>query len=64
MNWGALITALEASGLTQNEIAKEVGCSQGYVSQLKTGARTNPPFDLGRGLERLHEQRCPQERVA
>jgi transcriptional regulator with XRE-family HTH domain len=39
MDCKKIITDLEDSGLTQNEIAKLAGCSQGHVSDLKTGRR-------------------------
>jgi predicted transcriptional regulator len=57
MNWNALITELEGVGLTQKEIAEHVGCSQPYVSQLKSGARKSPEFDIGNAMVKLHRDR-------
>ena len=61
MDWKALIVDLEAAGLTQKEIAGQVGCSQPYVSQLKKGVRKNPDFGVGRALVDLH-RRLPKAR--
>lgn len=50
MDWTALISALEATGLTQKEIAEGAGCSQPYISQLKAGHRKGPEFSIGQAL--------------
>lgn len=62
MNWSALISELEARGLTQAEIANRAGCSQPYVSQLKAGARKRPHFEIGQALVAMHKQRKPKTR--
>lgn len=54
MDWKAVISALEGAGLTQSEIAEKAGCSQPYVSQLKSGARKSPDFEVGRALVDMH----------
>lgn len=54
MDWKVVIVELEGAGLTQREIAGKAGCSQPYVSQLKSGARKKPEFDIGRALVELH----------
>lgn len=61
MDWKSVIGELEASGLTQKEIADRVGCSQPYVSQLKSGARKKPEFETGQALVDLHRERVPGE---
>lgn len=63
MNWGKAISELEASGLTQSEIADTAGCSQAYISQLKTGARNSPDFDIGKAIVDLHEGRCQKRKA-
>ena len=40
----------EASGLTQEQLAKKVGVSQGYLAHLESGGRTNPSLALIRRL--------------
>lgn len=57
MDWKTLITELEAAGLTQKEIAERARCSQPYVSQLKSGARRSPEFDIGNAIVALHKER-------
>lgn len=57
MDWKVLIEELEAAGLTQTDIADQSGCSQPYVSQLKSGTRRNPDFTRGQALITLHKKR-------
>ena len=59
MDWKLVIEELERTGLTQNEIAAQAGCSQPYVSQLKSGKRKNPDYHVGTALESLHRIKCP-----
>jgi hypothetical protein len=60
MEWSVVITELEAAGLSQKEIAAEAGCSQPYVSQLKTGRRSRcRDFEIGRRLVELHQRKRP-----
>lgn len=57
MDWMKLIDELEAAGFRQTEIAEKCGCSQAYVSQLKSGARLSPAFEIGSAIAALHESR-------
>lgn len=57
MNWQKIIRDLLDSGLTQVQIAEQCGTSQGYISDLSNGRRTRVGYDLGRALERLHQER-------
>ena len=59
MDWAKVITELEASGLTQSEIALRCGTSQPYISQLKGGKRKQVGYDTGSAMRALHEERCP-----
>lgn len=58
MDWPLLITDLEKSGLTQQEIAGKSGCTQPYVSQLKSGRRKRPDYQRGQALVDLHKKLC------
>lgn len=40
----------EAKGLTQEQLARKVGVSQGYLAHLESGGRTNPSLPLLRRL--------------
>lgn len=39
MDWPKVITSIKAHGLTQTEIASEVGASVGHISDLLNGKR-------------------------
>ena len=62
MKWARLITDLETVGMTQAEIAAQTGCSQPYVSQLKSGDRAKPGYEVGSALESLHRRRCQRSK--
>jgi transcriptional regulator with XRE-family HTH domain len=56
MNWKTLIQDLKDRGLTQEEIAAHVGCSQNYVSDLYNGKRGQAlSYELGQRLVALHK---------
>lgn len=40
----------------QDEIAQELGVSQGYISHLLIGRRKNPSYALGVKIEELHKK--------
>lgn len=63
MDWSKVISELEDSGLTQTEIAEGAGCSQPYISQLKTGARKKCDYATGDALVKLRAKRGGKERV-
>lgn len=39
-------TIRKRRGLTQVELAAKAGLTQGYITQLENGVRTNPSFDI------------------
>lgn len=47
MNWQELITNLVLSGMTQDEIAKEAGCTQAFISGLYTGSKKGCEYNIG-----------------
>jgi Predicted transcriptional regulator with C-terminal CBS domains len=56
MNWKTIIQDLKDRGLTQEEIASRVGCSQNYVSDLYNGKRGQAlSYSLGQRLVTLHK---------
>jgi transcriptional regulator with XRE-family HTH domain len=56
MNWKTIIQDLKDRGLTQEEIANRVGCSQNYVSDLYKGKRGQGlSYSLGQKLVDLHK---------
>lgn len=50
MNWSDIITKIQSHGVTQDEIASEVGTSQGHISDILAGRRGNLRFELGQNL--------------
>lgn len=48
-----IIEKLMAKGLTQSEIAAEVGCRQPTISDIRHGKIKNPSFSVVFGLLRL-----------
>lgn len=63
MDWKSLISELEAAGKTQAVIADKAGCSQPYISQLKSGARKRPEFTVGQALVEM-QKKLPKRREA
>ena len=60
MNWTSIISELQEQGLTQAEIARLVGTSQGHISGLGAGKRGKRlGFEIGQRLLGLHAERCP-----
>lgn len=56
MHWTSIIADLQAAGLTQTQIAKFVGTTQGAISSLATGKTTQPLFQAGQALLKLHRK--------
>ena len=56
MNWPHLIQSLVAAGLTQKQIASEVGCGQSTISDLLRGDAKDPRMSTGTALLSLAER--------
>jgi transcriptional regulator with XRE-family HTH domain len=62
MDWKSLIADLKAAGYSQPQIADAVGrdmgrpCGQATIAELATGKTSQPRYELGRALERLHRK--------
>ena len=57
MNWSQLIADIQESGMTQNDIACAVSCSQNYISDLKTGKKgKRVSHEIAVGILNLHKQ--------
>jgi predicted transcriptional regulator len=64
MNIQKIISELLSSGLTQQELASLVPCSQSLISALLRGERgSRLSFQVGQGLMDIHRKRCAQEVV-
>lgn len=53
-----ILTSLKGIGLTQSQIAAEIGCSQPTISDMAAGkvGATRPSFKVISGLQRLAEK--------
>lgn len=57
MDWKDYIAELAAKGVSQSQIAREVGCGQATISDLALGKTREPRTSLGMALMRIGE-RC------
>ncbi len=65
MDWSTIIAALLESGLTQQQIAHEIGSSQSYVSELASGRKGKRlDYRLGSRLHSLWMLRCQSRPAA
>lgn len=53
MNWSALISSIQAAGLSQPQIAAECGCAQSTISDLAGGRTKDPRYSIGQALSAL-----------
>jgi hypothetical protein len=59
MNAQTYVAALLKSGLTQSEIAEQIGVGQSYVSALSRGiAGKRLGYTVGKALESLWREKC------
>lgn len=63
MDWKKIITDIMAAGITQPQIAKQCGCSQATVSELATGATSQPRYSLGAALLVLHKRKTKRQKT-
>lgn len=57
MDWQKLLKEIYAFGLTQNEIAQEIGVSQPWVNAALQGKRGKKvSFDVGVAIKNLHKR--------
>ncbi|PVZ90092.1 transcriptional regulator [Serratia sp. S1B] len=55
--WQTIILQLRAKGMTQTQIASEIGCSQNYISNLENGlCGKRLSHDFGQKLEALQKK--------
>jgi hypothetical protein len=57
--WKTILEDLQASGLSQSQIATAVGASQPTIHALLREKQRTVMFSLGLGLWKLHRQHCP-----
>lgn len=57
MKWKDYLARLAAKGVSQSQIAREVGCGQATISDLALGKTREPRASLGMALMRIGD-RC------
>lgn len=57
MTWKTFLAELAAKGVSQSQIAREVGCGQATISDLSLGKTKEPRTSLGMALMRIGD-RC------
>lgn len=55
MDWQKLMADLQALGVSQAEIARHIGKSQGWVSAVATGKYIDVKWSDGEALRKFHE---------
>ncbi len=61
MNWKSIIQDLCSRGLTQAQIAAEVGVKQSTIAGILSGAQKDMRWQNGERLRGLHVRFVPQE---
>lgn len=58
VDWGRLIDDLKSRGVLLADIAREIDCSMGSLSDLRNGGIQEPKFSRGTALIALHARYC------
>lgn len=61
MDWKQLVADIKAAGMTQEQIATEIGVSVGSLSELINGKIGEPKWSRGDALIVLHQKMCQQK---
>lgn len=56
LQFSAMIEGLAATGMTNTEIARKLGCSRQQVWRIETGYSRRPSYELGNRLKQLHDK--------
>jgi len=63
MDTKQVVSELLATGLTQQELADLIGCSQATINAFLNGNRgARPSFSIGQPLLALHAERCKPQK--
>lgn len=61
MDWKQLVADIKATGMTQEQIATEIGVSVGSLSELINGKIGEPKWSRGDALIALHQKMCQKQ---
>ena len=64
MQWKNIIFDIQASGLTQTEIAERCKCSQSTISELASTPDRVPTWPIGAALLDLHKKTTKRRKQA
>jgi predicted XRE-type DNA-binding protein len=56
MDWKNIITEICASGMTQRQVAAEVGIAQPSLCDIANGHTKSPSWPVGDALLRIHDR--------
>lgn len=56
MDWKQIVADIQASGVSQVQIAEACGCSQATVSELATGKNCDPRASIALRVLQLHKK--------
>ena len=61
MDWNKIVAEIKETGLTQAQIADEIGVAVGSLSELCTGKVSEPKWSRGDALISLHTERVSRK---
>jgi len=61
MDWNKIVTEIKERGMTQSQIADEIGVAAGTLSELCSGKIAEPKWSKGDALIALHEKTAGQK---
>ena len=61
MDWNKIVAEIKETGLTQAQIADEIGVSVGTLSELCSGKVSEPKWSKGDALLALHAKLVSKE---
>jgi transcriptional regulator with XRE-family HTH domain len=64
MQWKNIIDDIQASGLTQTEIAERCKCAQSTISELASTPDRVPSWSIGAALLELHKKTAKRKKQA
>lgn len=64
MNWTAIISELQAAGLSQAQVGIRIGKSQAWVSAAAAGKYEDLKWQDGEALRSLHREICGTKKEA
>lgn len=64
MDWKSIIAAIQAAGITQEEIGNEIGRSQAWVADVLRGRYSDLKWSDGEALRSLYAEKVSASETA